>query len=121
MDQKQFETLTSMISAATDKLQGPLNALALVELVNSFYTQAERTALLKEIDGAYAASNTAYEAMKAGPSTGPDMTNTQKAEHQRLLDAKVACDRVLDRMRKEHKLLFRLREARDIMGKGKYE
>ena len=37
------------------------------------------------------------------------------------MDAKSACDAVVDGLRKEHKLLFRLREAKESLSKGKYD
>ncbi|MEX3689303.1 hypothetical protein AB3X91_39825 [Paraburkholderia sp. BR14263] len=121
MDQKQVEALSLSLSAATEKLHGPLNALALVKLVDAFYTPEQRRDLLKQIDDAYAASSLAYTAMDAGTPTEPNWTDEQKTGHRRLLDAKVACDRVVDGLKKEHKLLFRLREAREVLSKGKYD
>ncbi|AJZ56969.1 hypothetical protein OI25_7274 [Paraburkholderia fungorum] len=121
VDQKQVEALTTSPSVATDKIHGPLNALALVKLVDAFYSPDDRMLLLKEIDDAYVACNVAYEAMAAGTPTARSWTDEQKSEHQRLLNAKVECDRVVDELRKEHKLLFRLRDARDTLSKSKYE
>jgi hypothetical protein len=121
MDQKQLETLTSSISAATDKLHAPLNALALVKLIDAFYTPEERGDLLRQIDDAYTASNQAYEAMRADTPTEEGWTDEQKVEHRRLVDAKIACDRVIDGLQKNHRLLFRLREAREALSKGKYD
>jgi hypothetical protein len=121
MDQKQLDALMSNISAATDKLHEPIKALALVKMIDVFYAPEQRTALLQQIDDAYAASSVAYEAMTADTRPEQGRTEEQKAEHRRLFDAKLACDRVVDGLKKEHKLLFRLREAKEALSKGKYD
>lgn len=115
MTDKDEDKQQKALMTALEKIQAPLEAIALLRLGDEFYTKEERTRLYAEYEKLVDADKAAYEVLSRTTSDGDRDANMAAFEAKKATsDAEMA-------FRKEHRLLIRLMEARDKLGKSRYE
>jgi hypothetical protein len=106
------------------KLDSKLSVLALVALVDEFYTKDERRSHYAEREGLCQQCARSYAAMDAARlKTEPSGSEVPGArdEFNRLKDLKVEADAAYGRFRHDHALIERLIEVKAKLSKGRYE
>jgi beta-phosphoglucomutase-like phosphatase (HAD superfamily) len=118
---------------ALEKMQVPLEALALLKLVDEFYTKEERAKVYAEYGKLRDADDAAYanlEQIRAADNLsreqriekyGEAKANEQLAPFQAAMEAKQETSRAVMAFQKEHRLVRRLLDMCATLSKGKYD
>ncbi|KQR78475.1 hypothetical protein ASG35_08530 [Burkholderia sp. Leaf177] len=132
METKEIAAIQKPILEAIERLCVPLSAIALLKMIDEFYTKEERVALYAEYEALRDADAEAYEhLLEADPPDAPSRkdlverfgeheANERLAPRRLALEAKQAAGRGIREFEREHRLIVRLAEAKAEIGKARY-
>lgn len=123
------------LMAALEKMQAPLEVLALFKLAEEFYTKEERMKLYAEYKELLGADMAAYENLnKARTAQGNNLTWEQRVEkygeevateqlapHLAAMEARSVTSGAVMAFEKEHRIVLRLLDAKKSFSKGRYD
>ncbi|WP_116137986.1 hypothetical protein [Trinickia diaoshuihuensis] len=115
MTDKNEDKQHKALMTALEKIQAPLEALAVLKLADEFYTKEERAKLYADYTKLRAADMAAYEVLHRA-NEGKD-----QAAHTAAFEAKKAASQALMAFEKEHQLVLRLLDARATLSKSRYD
>lgn len=132
MTEEQFKALSHQL----DAFLIPIKTIAIVQLVRELYPQAEREKLIAEHLALQAADRDAYDAMLQAHNElnppkltfedrvkqfGKEEASRQLAPASAAMERKKEAAAALDAFRKQHRLIARMLDNKDSLGKGRYE
>lgn len=132
MTEDQFKALSKQL----DAFLIPIKAVAIVELAREVYPQAERERLVAEHEALATADREAYDAMQRAfdelsPSLpsyeervkqfGKEEADRQSAPAWASMERKKETAAAFEDFRKRHRLIARLMDGKDSLGKASYE
>ncbi|MEX3556256.1 MAG: hypothetical protein VB131_06735 [Burkholderia gladioli] len=133
MNDKNEDKQHKALMTALEKIQAPLEALALLKLADEFYTKEERVKVFAEYDKLRGADKAAYDNLDQTCATdnlsweqrvekyGEAKALEQYAPHQAAMDTKQETGRAVMAFEKEHRLVLRLLDVRATLSKGRYD
>jgi hypothetical protein len=125
----------SQLLAVIDKIKTPLSAMALLGLVNEFYSSNERQMLYAKYEALRNADHDAYETLAASipivepglgwearvRKYGEDAATEHLASNLAALNARKETSRAVTSFENEHPLIVRLLKIKDQVGKRPHE
>ncbi len=133
MTDKNEDKQHKALMTALEKVQAPLEALALLKLADEFYTKEERAKVYAEYDKLRDADKAAYANLDQTRAAddlsweqrvekyGEAKAREQFAPHQAAMDAKQETGRAVMAFEREHRLVLRLLDMRATLSKGRYD
>ncbi len=132
MTEDQFKALSKQL----DAFLIPIKTIAIVQLVRELYPPAEREKLIAEHAALEAADREAYDAVQQAHNElnppqltfedrvkqfGKEEANRQLAPASAAMERKKEASVALDAFRKRHRLIARMVDNKDSLGKARYE
>jgi hypothetical protein len=132
MTEDQFKALSKQL----DSFLIPIKTIAIVQLVRELYPQAEREKLVAEYDALAAADRKAFDAVEQAykelsPSNitfeervkqfGKKEADRHLAPVMDATERRKDASAALDAFRKHHRLIARMVDNKDSLGKARYE
>ncbi|SOE65294.1 hypothetical protein SAMN05446635_2656 [Burkholderia sp. OK233] len=115
MTDKNEDKQHKALMTALEKMQAPLEAIALLKLADEFYTKEERAQLYVEYKKLFEADAAAYEVLEQATAGG------DRDAQMAAFEAKKAASEAATAFEKKHRLVIRLMDARDRFSKSRYE
>ncbi|QGG78929.1 hypothetical protein [Pseudomonas syringae] len=135
MKEKTPDELAAELRKSIESVEKPLTAIALLGLIDEFYSKEDRSALYREYEVLSKASKNAYEKLMSTKATvepgigwdererkyGKEVATEHMRPHMEALEEKKAVDLKLAEFQREHPLLIRIQRAKTYIGKSDYE
>lgn len=135
MKEKTPDERAVELHKAIEAVQKPLTAIALLGLLEEFYSKEQRQALYAEYEALNSANKKAYEKLMSTNATvepgigwdarekkyGRETATEHMRPHMEALEEKKLADAKLTEFQREHPLIIRIQRAKTSIGKSDYE